>query len=56
MHFAAANALATIVSIIVAIPVYFMLLIGLRGITERELRELPKGRKLLQIAKKLHLM
>lgn len=56
MHFAAANALATIVSIIVAIPVYFMFLIGLRGITERELRELPKGRKLLQIAKKLHLM
>ena len=56
MHFAAINALATIVSIIVAIPVYFILLIGLRGITERELRELPKGRKILRIAKKIHLM
>lgn len=56
MHFAGINALATIVSIILAIPVYFILLLGLRGITERELRELPKGRKILRIAKKLHLM
>ncbi len=50
------NAIGTILSIVVGVFVYFVLMILMRGITESELRTLPKGVVLIQIAKKLHLM
>jgi stage V sporulation protein B len=50
------NAIGTILSIVVGMFVYFVLMILMRGITESELRTLPKGVVLIQIAKKLHLM
>lgn len=50
------NAIATIVSIVVGMFVYFVLMILMRGISEGELRTLPKGVILIRLAKKLHLM
>ncbi|MCR5639968.1 MAG: polysaccharide biosynthesis protein [Lachnospiraceae bacterium] len=50
------NAVACIAGIIVGMFVYFVLMILMRGITESELRTLPKGVVFIGIAKKLHLM
>ncbi len=50
------NTVATIFSILVGMFVYFVLMILMHGITESELRTLPKGVVLIRIAKKLHLM
>jgi len=50
------NALATIVSIFVAIAVYGVLLIKLRCLDEDEMRQMPGGTRLLGIFKKVHLM
>lgn len=48
--------ISTIVGIAVAISVYFAALILLKGITEDELYQLPKGSILIKIAKKLRLL
>lgn len=50
------NAAACLISILVAVVVYFLTLIGLRCITEEELRTVPMGTKVIRIAKKLHMM
>lgn len=50
------NALALCAAIIIAILVYFALIIKLRAVNEKELRAFPNGRKLVQAAKKLHLL
>lgn len=50
------NTVATIGAILVAMVVYFIALILLRGVTEEELKALPKGRSLIHIAKRFHLM
>ena len=50
------NALGTILAIVVAVPIYFICLIAFKGVTENELVTMPKGRTLVRIAKKLHLM
>jgi len=47
---------AVIPAILLAIPVYFVMLLLLRGITEEELRGFPKGQLLVKIAKKCRLM
>lgn len=50
------NTISTIVSIIVGIIVYFVLVIVLKGITEKELQEIPMGKTVAKVAKKLHLL
>lgn len=44
------------VSMLVGIGTYFVLLLVLRGVTENELLEIPKGRYLVKLAKLIHLM
>ena len=50
------NAISTILSIFVAVAVYGVLLIKLKGMDADELRQMPGGTRLLPILKKLHLM
>ena len=50
------NALATVISIFVGMFVYFMILLLMRGVTEQELRRIPKGTVLIRFAKKLRLL
>ena len=42
------------IAVIAAVVVYFVVLLALRGLRERELRAFPKGHTLVKIAKKLH--
>lgn len=48
--------ISVIPAIIVAVIVYFVMLILLRGVTEQELRGFPKGYLLVKVAKKCRLM
>ena len=48
--------IATVVAILFAIVVYLISLLKLGGLTEDELIEMPKGRTLLRLFKKFHLM
>ena len=50
------NMIATIVSIILGAVIYFIIMLLLKGITEQELRRLPKGYLLVRAARSLHLM
>ncbi|MCD8098171.1 MAG: polysaccharide biosynthesis C-terminal domain-containing protein [Lachnospiraceae bacterium] len=50
------NTLATLVAIVVAVPVYAVALLLLKGLKEEEILAFPKGRTLLRVVKKLHLM
>ena len=50
------NTIATLVAILVAVPVYGVVLLLLKGIKEKELLGIPKGAFLVSIAKKLHLL
>lgn len=49
-------AVAVLAAIFVAMIVYFVAEIKLHGITERELRNVPKGMTVIRIAKRFHLM
>ena len=50
------NLLGTVVSVSVAVAVYGVLLIRLRGIEEQELKSMPGGTRLFGLCRKLHLM
>lgn len=50
------NAAATILSILAGVIVYAILLLLLKGMTEQELQKFPKGRSLVKLAKRLHLL
>ena len=50
------NAVATLISITVGIIVYVVLLFLLKGMTEHELLKFPKGKALVRIAKRFHLL
>lgn len=50
------NLIATLFAIIVAMVVYFAFLVFLRAIDEEELSFLPKGRRIVRVLKKLHLL
>ncbi len=43
-----------VISVIAAVVIYFVVLLALRGLRERELRAFPKGDVLVRAAKKLH--
>ena len=48
--------IAVIPAVLVAVLVYFVMLIVMRGVTEQELRGFPKGYLLVRVAKKCRLM
>lgn len=50
------NLIATVLSIICGVVIYFVLMLLLRGITESELRRVPKGNAIIAISKKMHLI
>lgn len=50
------NILALFISVVVAVIVYFVFVIRMGAMTEDELSGMPKGKMLVRIAKKLHLM
>lgn len=50
------NTVSILIALIVAVIVYGVMMLVLKGFTEEELLALPKGRMLLGIARKLHLM
>ncbi len=50
------NSAATILTLPVAILIYFGLLIFMKGVEEEELLNLPKGETIVRVLKKLHLM
>lgn len=52
----AGNVVTVLVGIVVGVTVYFVILILLKGVNERDLRSMPGGRTILTIAKKLRLM
>lgn len=52
----AGNVVTVLVGIVVGVIVYFVILILLKGVNERDLRSMPGGRTILTIAKKLRLM
>ena len=47
---------ATCLSIILGVIVYFVLLIAFRGVSEKELREVPMGSKIIKAAKIIHIL
>lgn len=50
------NTISTLVSCAAAVPVYGVTLLLLKGLTAEELAAFPKGRTLVAIARKLHLL
>ena len=50
------NTLATIFSIVAGIVTYTLLLFALKGLTEQEILRFPKGRAVVSLAKRLHLL
>lgn len=50
------NSISTLVSILVALIVYFCSLLIFKGVTKEELYDMPLGRTLVRIAAKLHLL
>ena len=49
-------AISLIISIIVAVIVYAVTLLLLKGLTEEEIRKFPKGALIIKIARKVHLL
>ncbi len=50
------NLISIIVSIVLAVIVYFVTLLLLKGLTEDEIRKFPKGHLLIKVAKQLKLL
>lgn len=50
------NAVATVASILIGAVTYFVLLLLFRGVTEKELLRFPKGKLLVAIARRMHLL
>ncbi len=50
------NVLALFVAIVVAVVIYFVLMIRIGAVSERELKAFPKGSLLVRVAKKCHLL
>lgn len=50
------NTISTIIAVVFAVAIYFLMLLSLRAISEDELLQMPMGTKIIRIAKKIHLM
>lgn len=55
-HVTLTNLVACVSMIGLSVIVYFVLLIAMKGVSQAEIREMPKGRVLLRLLIKLHLM
>jgi stage V sporulation protein B len=55
-RFTQSNFMSFLLAFVVAVIAYFVFVFLLHGISEEELRSLPKGHILVRIAKKLHLL
>ena len=57
VHFVVhSNLISIVISVGIAIIIYFVMLIGLHGLSEDELLHIPGGRYVVKVAKKIHLM
>ncbi|MCI8464613.1 MAG: polysaccharide biosynthesis protein [Lachnospiraceae bacterium] len=54
--FTKSNSIACVAAVLVAVMVYFVLLLLFRCVSEKELRSMPMGGRVSRIAKKLHLL
>ena len=52
----ASNTISCILAICVAVPVYAVVLLLIKGVGEDEIRMLPKGASLVVLLKKFHLL
>lgn len=50
------NSISTLISILIAVVVYFIFIFATKTISEEEVTNLPKGEKIICIAKKMHLL
>ena len=50
------NAIATLTAVLVAVIIYIVCLVKLKGISEQEIYGLPKGATLVALSKKLRLL
>jgi len=50
------NTLATLLSMLNAVIVYLALLIFMKGVEEEELEFLPKGKSIIRVLRRLHLL
>ena len=50
------NFIALMIAVVLAVLVYFVLVIKLKVITEEEMTNFPKGNLVKKVAKKLHLL
>lgn len=50
------NTISTLIALVIAVVIYFIALIALKGLTEDELRNIPKGELLIKILKSLRLI
>ena len=50
------NVICLIPTILVAVIVYFALVIKLKAVTQDELKAMPKGATIVRLAKKIHLL
>lgn len=55
-HLIHSNIISLAAAVIIAVTVYFILVIRLGGITEEEMRSMPKGYMLVRIAKKMKIL
>ena len=51
-----ANMICLIPTILIAVIVYFALVIKLKAVTQDELKAMPKGATIVRLAKKIHLL
>ncbi len=52
----AGNLVSTAVSVCAAVVIYFVLLLLMRGVNEKELKRMPGGTRIFVLARRLHLM
>ena len=50
------NMICLIPTILIAVMVYFALVIKLKAVTQDELKAMPKGATVVKLAKKIHLL
>lgn len=50
------NVLGVLVSVLLSVIVYFLLLVFMRAINEKELRSFPKGEVIIRLLKKIHML
>ncbi len=50
------NAISTLIALVLAVMIYFALLIFMKGLEEEELLNIPKGESIVRLLRKLHIL